>query len=139
MSRTRLTILALILAWVGWDAFYVVDEGTLAIVTRFGEYQVSRLAPGPYLKAPLADTVVRMQLRILVSDTPPAEYLTLDKKKLVADPNTRWRITKPITYYKTVRDESGAKARITAVRPSCRLRSRAARSAPADRQTPFAT
>jgi len=105
-------LLAVVALWIGWDSFYVVEEGTLAIVTRFGEYQVSRLAPGPYPKAPMADTVVRMQRRILVSDTPPAEYLTLDKKKLVADPITRWRITKPITYYKTVRDESGAKARI---------------------------
>jgi len=112
MSRMRMTFLAVILAWIAWDSFYVVDEGTLAIVTRFGEYQVSRLAPGPYPKAPMADTVVRMQRRILVSDTPPAEYLTLDKKKLVADPITRWRITNPITYYKTVRDESGARARI---------------------------
>lgn len=112
MNRARLAFLAVVVAWVAWDSFYVVDEGTMAIVTRFGEYQVSRLAPGPYPKAPMADTVVRMQRRILVSDTPPAEYLTLDKKKLVADPITRWRIVKPITYYKTVRDESGAKARI---------------------------
>lgn len=110
MSRNL--ILIAILLWIGWDAFYVVEEGEIAIVTRFGEYQVSRLSPGPYPKAPLADTVVRMQRRILVSDTPPAEYLTLDKKRLVADPITRYRITKPITYYKTVRDESGARARI---------------------------
>jgi len=112
MSRSRIALLLLVLAWIGWDSFYVIQEGELAIVTRFGEYQVSRLAPGPYPKAPMADTVVRMERRILVSDTPPAEYLTLDKKKLVADPITRWRIIKPITYYKTVKDESGAKARI---------------------------
>lgn len=112
MSRVRIWLLSAIVAWIGWDSFYIVDEGTLAIVTRFGEYQVSRLAPGPYLKTPLADTVVRMQRRILVSNTPQAEYLTLDKKKLVADPIARWRIVKPITYYKTVGDESRAKARI---------------------------
>lgn len=112
MTRTRIWMLSAILAWIGWDSFYIVDEGTLAIVTRFGEYQVSRLAPGPYLKTPLADTVVRMQRRILVSNTPQAEYLTLDKKKLVADPIARWRILDPIKYYKTLTDESRAKARI---------------------------
>ena len=46
------------------------------------------------------------------SDTPPAEYLTLDKKRLVADPVTRWRIVDPLTFYKTVHDEIGAKARL---------------------------
>jgi membrane protease subunit HflC len=112
MNRTRILLLSAILAWIGWDSFYIVDEGTLAIVTRFGEYQVSRLAPGPYVKTPLADTVVRMQRRILVSNTPQAEYLTLDKKKLVADPIARWRILDPIKYYKTLTDESRAKARI---------------------------
>lgn len=112
MNRTRVWLLAAILAWVGWDSFYIVDEGMLAIVTRFGEYRGSRTAPGPYLKTPLADTVVRMQRRILVSNTPQAEYLTLDKKKLVADPIARWRIVDPIIYYRKMGDESRAKARI---------------------------
>jgi membrane protease subunit HflC len=48
----------------------------------------------------------------LGSDTPPAEYLTLDKKKLVADPVSRWRIVDPLRFYKSVQDESGAKARL---------------------------
>ena len=46
------------------------------------------------------------------SDTPPAEYLTLDKKRLVADPLTRWRIIDPLMFFKTVHDEIGAKARL---------------------------
>jgi membrane protease subunit HflC len=112
MTRTRIWVLSAILAWIGWDSFYIVDEGTLAIVTRFGEYQVSRLAPGPYLKTPLADTVVRMQRRILVSNTPQAEYLTLDKKKLVADPVARWRIVDPLLFFKTVQDELRAARRL---------------------------
>ena len=53
-----------------------------------------------------------MERRIMGSDTPPAEYLTLDKKRLVADPVTRWRIVDPLTFFKTVHDESGAKARL---------------------------
>src|SRR5690606_38662925 len=39
-------------------------------------------------------------------------YLTLDKKKLVADPIARWRIVDPIIYYRKMGDESRAKARI---------------------------
>lgn len=112
MSRTRIAFLLLILAWIGWDSFYVVEEGELAIVTRFGEYKGSRMTPGAYPKAPLTDTVTLMQKRILVSDTPPAEYLTLDKKKLVADPITRWRITNPLMFYTKMKDETVAKKSI---------------------------
>jgi membrane protease subunit HflC len=53
-----------------------------------------------------------MERRVMTSDTPPAEYLTLDKKRLVADPVTRWRIIDPLVYFKTVHDENGAKARL---------------------------
>lgn len=53
-----------------------------------------------------------MERRILGTDTAPAEYLTLDKKKVVADPVSRWRIVDPLKFHTSVRDEFGAKARI---------------------------
>ena len=83
-----------------------------AVVTQFGEYKRTAERPGLYFKIPFAQTVTFMEGRILGSDTPPAEYLTLDKKRLVADPITRWRITDPLMFFKTVHDESGAKARL---------------------------
>ncbi len=112
MNRNLGYILVAIVLWIGWDSFYIIQEGELAIVTRFGEFKNARKSPGPYAKVPLADDVTRMEKRILGSDAPPAEYLTLDKKKLVADPVSRWRITDPLKFFKTVRSESGAKARI---------------------------
>lgn len=104
-----LVVLALL---VGLQSTFVVDEGELAIVTQFGEYKRTVDAPGLYFKTPFAQTVTRMERRIMGSDTPPAEYLTLDKKRLVADPVTRWKIVDPIVFFKTVHDESGAKARL---------------------------
>lgn len=112
MNRIQIYVLIGLLAWIGLDSFYVIDEGQLAIVTRFGEYRGSRLSPGPYFKVPFSDSVTKMEKRILGSDTPQAEYLTLDKKKLVADPVTRWRIDKPLEFYKSVGSITAAKARI---------------------------
>ncbi|HMR06484.1 MAG TPA: protease modulator HflC [Polyangiaceae bacterium] len=97
---------------VGWSSVFVVDEGELAIVTQFGEYKRSAETPGLYFKTPFVQTVDSMERRIMGSDTPPAEYLSLDKKRLVADPVSRWRIVDPLMYFKTVHDESGAKARL---------------------------
>ncbi len=68
--------------------------------------------PGLYYKIPFVQTVTFMDGRIMGSDTPPAEYLTLDKKRLVADPISRWRVVNPLMFFKTVHDESGAKARM---------------------------
>ena len=112
MGRIGFLILAVVAIFVGLDSLYVIQEGQLAIVTKFGEYQYSVQSPGIYPKVPFADQVHRMERRILGSDTPPAEYLTRDKKRLVADPVTRWRVVDPLAFYKAVRDESGAKARL---------------------------
>ncbi len=112
MSRSVLIVLAIIAIWVGWDSFYVLQEGEQAIVTRFGEPQYTVREPGLYPKRPISDSVHRMEKRILGSDTPPAEYLTLDKKKLVADPISRWHIVEPLLFFERVRDETGAKARL---------------------------
>src|SRR5262249_51740101 len=68
--------------------------------------------PGPYFKLPFIQSVTLMESRIVSSDTPPAEYLTLDKKRLVADPITRWKIVDPLKFYLTVHDEAAARPRV---------------------------
>lgn len=112
MSKNVLVTLLLIAAYVGWDSFFVVQEYEQAIVTQVGKYKKTHSTPGLRFKTPFVDTVRKMEKRLLGSDTAPAEYLTLDKKKLVADPISRWRIVDPLKFYKTVHDEAGAKARL---------------------------
>lgn len=112
MNRLSFFVLLAVAAWVGLDSFYVMQEGEQGIVTKFGEYQYSVITPGLKWKVPLMEDVHRMDKRVLSSDAPPAEYLTLDKKKLVADPVSRWRIIDPILFFKTARHELEAKARL---------------------------
>jgi modulator of FtsH protease HflC len=89
-----------------------VDEREQVIVTQFGEYIRTIQQPGLAVKKPILHTAIRFDRRILASDAPQAEYLSQDKKRLVADPVTRWRIADPLVFFKTVRDESGARARL---------------------------
>lgn len=94
------------------QVFVIVDEREQIIVTRFGEYIRTIREPGLAFKMPFLHSAIRFDRRILVSDAPQAEYLSQDKKRLVADPVTRWRIADPLKFFKTVRDESGARARL---------------------------
>jgi len=94
------------------QVFIIVDEREQVIVTQFGEYIRTLQKPGLALKTPFLHDAIRFDRRILVSDAPHAEYLSQDKKRLVADPVTRWRIADPLKFFKTVRDESGARARL---------------------------
>jgi membrane protease subunit HflC len=108
----RWLLIVLVVLGVAWDSFFIIDETEVAIVTQFGSPRRTITTPGPSFKLPILQQVDKMDSRILGSDAPQAEYLTLDKKRLVADPVTRWRIVDPLRFYMTLRDETGAKARI---------------------------
>jgi membrane protease subunit HflC len=97
---------------VAKQIFIIVDEREQVIVTQFGEYIRTIQQPGLAVKKPFLHTAIRFDRRILASDAPQGEYLSQDKKRLVADPVTRWRIADPLLFFKTVRDESGARARL---------------------------
>jgi membrane protease subunit HflC len=117
MSRPLLLVLggvlAVLLLFVDeTSVVFVLDETEQAIVTQFGEYQRDVKEPGLYFKKPFAETVHRMETRILGDDTPSGDYMTLDKKKLVADPVVRWKIVDPRLFFITVRDEFRARLRL---------------------------
>lgn len=92
--------------------FFIVDETDQIILTQFGEFKRTVQEPGLNFKLPIIQVVHRFEKRILSSDAVPAEYLTLDKKRVVVDHVTRWRIADPLKFFKTVRDVFGARARL---------------------------
>ncbi len=91
---------------------YIVNETDQVIITQFGEYKRTVSEPGLNFKVPFIQIIHRFEKRIVSSDAVPAEYLTLDKKRVVVDHVTRWRITDPLKFYKTVRDVYGARSRL---------------------------
>lgn len=125
MVKAVLALLALGLVVLS-QATYVLPEWQQAIVTRFGQPIRTVREPGLYLKAPFLDAVTRFDKRILVTDAMPGEYLTLDKKRLLVDHVSRWAIADPLQFFRTMRDERGAMARLDDV-ISARLRQHIAR------------
>ncbi|HEX6275104.1 MAG TPA: protease modulator HflC [Polyangiaceae bacterium] len=95
-----------------WSSVVIIDEREIAIVTQFGAYKRGLGRPGLHFKTPFIQDVTRMDARIQLNDATPTEYLTVDKKRLLADPITRWRVADPLKFYTTVHDESGANARL---------------------------
>lgn len=110
MSWRILVVLALVLVLSG--ATYIVAEWQQAIVTQFGQPIRTVREPGLHWKVPLLHTVTFFDKRVLGVDTGGAEYLTLDKKRLLIDHISRWEIVDPLQFYRTVRDERGAMARL---------------------------
>jgi membrane protease subunit HflC len=108
----RWVIVGLVVAIGVSGAVYIVPEWQQAIVTRFGEPIRTVREPGLYFKLPMIHTVTYFDRRVLATDAPGGEYLTLDKKRLAIDHISRWRIVDPLQFFRTVRDERGAVARL---------------------------
>jgi membrane protease subunit HflC len=111
MIRIAIAV-AIALVVLGFGSVFVIDETEQAIITQFGQYKWSATEPGLHFKTPFIQDVRRMERRVIGRDTTPGDYLTLDKKKLVADPVARWRIVDPLLFFKTVQDEVRAARRL---------------------------
>jgi membrane protease subunit HflC len=81
--------------------YFVVGEWQQSIVTQFGKFKRAVREPGLHWKTPFVEDVTMYERRILASDAQPRDYLTLDKKRVVVDHVTRWRISDPFQFFKT--------------------------------------
>ncbi len=95
-----------------YQSFFVVDETQRAIVLQLGKPVGRSVAPGLHFKLPFIQHVQKYDYRVLEYDSPPAEVITKDKKTLVVDNYTRWRIYDPLLFYRTARTINGGITRL---------------------------
>jgi membrane protease subunit HflC len=91
---------------------FTIGEGEQGMIVQFGNPQRILQEPGLYFKLPVIQTLVRFEKRVLTTDARTAEYLTLDKKRVLVDHVSRWRIQEPLEFYRSVRDQQRAMARL---------------------------
>ena len=105
-------ILVIVALVVLRQSVFSVDMTQQALVLQFGRHVRTVKEPGVHFKVPFYQQATRYEKRVLTSDIKPGEYLTLDKKRVVTDPVSRWRIEDPLQFFKTVANEAGALARL---------------------------
>ena len=94
---------------------FTVDETNYGVVLQFRAIQTVQKNPGLHFKIPMIQEVIFFDRRVLTSDTPPEEYLTLDQKRIVVDQVTRWKITDPEIFYLTHITESAGRSKMERV------------------------
>jgi membrane protease subunit HflC len=111
MARILIGIIVVALIVLAQTAF-TVGEREQGIVVQFGDPKRIIQEPGLHFKLPFVQTLVRIDKRVLSTDPRTAEYITLDKKRVAVDQISRWRITSPLDFYRSVRDIQRAQARL---------------------------
>ena len=103
-------LVALVLTLYG--STFTVNMTQNAIVLQFQEYKKTVAEPGLYFKIPFVQDVRYFTKMLLVLDAPPADIITKDKKTMLIDNFTMWRIQDPLLFLQTLRTEPAGESRL---------------------------
>lgn len=106
-SLNIIIVAVLILIFVLFNSLFVITEGNVGIVTRFG--RVTRASdaslnishPGLHFKVPFIDKIRVLDVRVQTLSANADRFVTTEKKDLIIDSYVKWRIKDPTTYFLT--------------------------------------
>ena len=104
-----------ILAFVAYNALFIVQEVNQAIVLQFGDPKKIITKPGLNYKIPFIQNVVFLDRRVLNLDNPPEEVIAADQKRLIVDAFARFKIVDPLKFYISVGNERVARSRLATI------------------------
>ncbi|MGH6674066.1 MAG: protease modulator HflC [Xanthobacteraceae bacterium] len=97
---------------VGYSTFFTVGQTSQALVIRLGKPVRVITQPGLNVKVPFVDSVIYIDKRILVIETPAQEVIAASQdnsnlgaeagERLVVDAFARYRIVDPLKFYQTI-------------------------------------
>jgi len=111
----RFAVLAFlgVVALTALSASYTVSETEQVIVTQFGKPSLEPVTEaGLHFKLPFIQEANRIDKQILGWDGPRSEMPTRDKLYISVDAFARWRIARPLEYFRRLRDERSAQSRL---------------------------
>ncbi len=113
LFKSSLVPIVLIGALLLWNSFYTISMTEQVIITQFGKVKgLTITEPGIHLKTPFIDKVNRFDKRVLEWDSRPVSMTTRDKQYLEIGTFARWRITDPLQFFVSMRDERTALSRL---------------------------
>ena len=110
-----LLALAALAVLAAYASLFTVYQTRQALVVRLGEPIRIITEPGLYVKAPIVDTVITVDNRILDLENAAQEVFASDQRRLVIDAFARYRIIDVLKFYKTVNNIDGANARLSSL------------------------
>ena len=112
-GRTILIAVAvLVVLFLLMGPFYVVEEGELSVVTRFGKIIKTENEAGLKFKMPFVDNVNKYPKKILSWDSESQRLPTEENQFIWVDTTARWQITDLKLFYESVGSITQAQSRL---------------------------
>ena len=104
------------LVFVLYNSAFTVNQTQQALVLQLGDPKRTIQEPGLAFKLPFIQDVTYYEKRVLSLIPQDAQEVILsDQKRLMVDAYARYKITDPLLFYQTVRNENGARGRLEAI------------------------
>ena len=99
------------------NTLFIVDQRQQAVVVNLGEPVRVINPPGAYdpglkVKIPFVESVVMLDKRNQAIEASQEEIISSDQQRLVVDAFVRYRISDPLAFYRTLRNETNARDRL---------------------------
>ena len=114
MTKLTIPAVALFVALiVTFNAAFIIDQAEQGILVQFGEPIGDVITePGLHWRVPFIQEVRRFDKRLLAWDGDVSQIPTLGREFIIVDTTARWRISDPLQFLRSVRDETGARTRL---------------------------
>jgi len=113
VKRLYVTIPLFFLLIVIANSIFIISERQQAIVIQFGKPVGEPVVDaGINFKIPLIQNVIRFDKRVLDWDADAVEMPTKDNKYIHIDAFARWKISDPLKFYKSAKNEMLAQSRL---------------------------
>jgi membrane protease subunit HflC len=109
-----IAVIGLIALIVFSSSVYTVQEGEFAYITQFGALKSIKLDAGLAFKIPFVQDVNRLTKKQMIYNVNSSEVLTADKKAMIVDSYSIWKIDDVTTFIRTVNNVGEMQKRIDA-------------------------
>lgn len=106
-------IIVVLVIFMMMGPFYVINEGSQVVVTRFGKIVNTHTNAGLYFKVPFIDVVVTYPKLILSLDGDSQRIPTKENQFIIVDTTSRWRISDPEQFYQSFKTLEAANIRLS--------------------------
>lgn len=112
-TLTYIALIVVLVLLVFSRSAFIVDQSQQAIIVQLGEPVGGVISePGLHWQIPFIQDVRRFDRRLLDWDGDVSQIPTLGREFIIVDTTARWRITNPLQFLRSVRDEAGARTRL---------------------------
>jgi membrane protease subunit HflC len=112
--KLLIAILILIAVIAVFKSFYSVQEDEYALLMRFDKVIDVKSEAGLHMKIPFIDSVKKLRKNVQLYDLPVSDVLTSDSKAMSVDSYVMWKISEPLTFYRTLGSDAEARSRLDA-------------------------